>query len=57
MAVRRTVAVCEVFDDDGQQIPLRDVARRVRKAADWLGEGILRRSVPLPGSMRLQAVG
>ena len=47
----------EVFNDDYQQIPLPDVARRARKAADWLGEGILRRSVPLPGSMRLQAVG
>ena len=47
----------EVFNDDYQQIPLPDVARRARKAADWLGEGILRRSVPLPGLMRLQAVG
>ena len=47
----------EVFNDDYQQIPLPDVARRARKAADWLGEGILRRSVPLPGAMRLQPVG
>ncbi|HEY8976943.1 MAG TPA: sugar phosphate isomerase/epimerase [Burkholderiaceae bacterium] len=47
----------EVFNDDYQQIPLPDVARRARKAADWLGEGILRRSVPLPGAMRLQVVG
>jgi len=45
----------EVFNDDYQQIPLPDVARRARKAADWLGEGILRRSVPLPGLMRLQS--
>lgn len=45
----------EVFNDDYQQIPLPDVARRARRAADWLGEGILRRSVPLPGAMRLQA--
>ncbi len=44
----------EVFNDDYQQIPLPDVARRARKAADWLGEGILRRSVPLPGLMRLR---
>jgi len=44
----------EVFNDDYQQIPLPDVARRARKAADWLGEGVLRRSVPLPGLMRLQ---
>ena len=47
----------EVFNDDYQQIPLPDVARRARKAADWLGEGILRRSVPMPGLMRLQALG
>jgi sugar phosphate isomerase/epimerase len=47
----------EVFNDDYQQIPLPDVARRARKAADWLGEGILRRSVPLPGAMRLQVAG
>ena len=47
----------EVFNDDYQQIPLPDVARRARKAADWLGEGILRRSVPLPGAMRLQTAG
>ena len=47
----------EVFNDDYQQIPLPDVARRARKAADWLGEGILRRSVPLPGRMRLQGAG
>ncbi len=34
-----------------------DVARRARQAADWLGEGILRRSAPLPGLIWLQAVG
>ena len=47
----------EVFNDDYRQIPLPDVARRARRAADWLGEGILRRSVPLPGAMRLQTAG
>jgi sugar phosphate isomerase/epimerase len=46
----------EVFNDDYQQIPLPDVARRARRAADWLGEGVLRRSVPLPGEMRLRTV-
>jgi sugar phosphate isomerase/epimerase len=45
----------EVFNDDYQQIPLPDVARRARRAADWLGEGILRRSVPLPGRMKLHS--
>ena len=44
----------EVFNDDYQQIPAADVARRARRAAWWLGEDILRRSVPLPGQMRLR---
>jgi len=44
----------EVFNDDYQQIPLADVARRAHRSAQWLGEDILRRSVPLPGQMRLQ---
>jgi sugar phosphate isomerase/epimerase len=44
----------EVFNDDYQQIPPADVARRARRAAWWLGEDILRRSVPLPGQMRLR---
>lgn len=45
----------EVFNDDYQQISLPDVARRARRAANWLGEDILRRSVPLPGRMPLRA--
>jgi sugar phosphate isomerase/epimerase len=45
----------EVFNDDYTQMPLADVARRARRSADWLGEDILRRSVPLPGRMRLRA--
>ena len=43
----------EVFNDDYQQIALADVARRARRSAHWLGEDVLRRSVPLPGRMRL----
>ena len=44
----------EVFNDDYQQLPLGTVARRARQSALWLGEGVLRRSVPLPNQMRLQ---
>ena len=44
----------EVFNDDYQQIAPAVVARRARQAANWLGEDILRRSVPLPGLMRLR---
>lgn len=44
----------EVFNDDYQQIPLPVVAERARRAALWLGEDVLRRSVPLPNQMRLR---
>ena len=45
----------EVFNDDYQQMPLPVVAQRARKAAEWLGEDVLRRSVPLPGKLRLRS--
>lgn len=45
----------EVFNDDYQQLPLPYVAERARKSAIWLAEGVLRRSVPLPGRMRLRS--
>ena len=44
----------EVFNDDYQQIPLPVVAQRARRSALWLGEEVLRRSVPLPNQMRLK---
>ena len=44
----------EVFNDDYQQMPPITVARRAWKSAVWLQEGVLRRSVPLPGQMRLR---
>lgn len=44
----------EVFNDDYQQMPLATVARRARNSALWLGESVLRRSVPLPNQMRLR---
>jgi sugar phosphate isomerase/epimerase len=44
----------EVFNDDYQQIPLQTVAQRARRSALWLGESVLRRSVPLPNRMRLK---
>jgi 4-hydroxyphenylpyruvate dioxygenase len=42
-----------VFNDDYQQLPLPVVAERARRAAVWLSEDVLRRTVPLPGQMRL----
>jgi sugar phosphate isomerase/epimerase len=46
----------EVFNDDYQQMPLPLVAQRARRSAEWLGEEVLRRSVPLPNRMRLKAL-
>ncbi|MEY2653085.1 MAG: hypothetical protein RLZZ524_112 [Pseudomonadota bacterium] len=44
----------EVFNDDYQQLPLPLVAQRAHRSAQWLGEEVLRRSVPLPGRMTLR---
>ena len=44
----------EVFNDDYQQMLPPTVAQRAYRSALWLGEDVLRRSVPLPGSMRLK---
>ena len=44
----------EVFNDDYQQMPLATVAERARRSAQWLGEDVLRRSVPLPNQIRLK---
>ncbi|MFC3685383.1 sugar phosphate isomerase/epimerase family protein [Hydrogenophaga luteola] len=44
----------EVFNDDYQQMPLPMVAERGKRAALWLAEDVLRRSVPLPNQMRLK---
>lgn len=47
----------EVCNDDYKQLPLALVAQRARAASEWLGEEVLRRSVPLPGRMRLRPTG
>jgi sugar phosphate isomerase/epimerase len=44
----------EVFNDDYQQLPLPMVCARARASANWLGEQVLRRAVPLPGRLRLR---
>jgi len=44
----------EVFNDDYQQLPLPVVAQRAWRSALWLGEDVLRRSVPLPNQIRLK---
>lgn len=44
----------EVFNDDYQQLPLPTVAQRAWRSALWLGEDVLRRSMPLPNQIRLK---
>lgn len=44
----------EVFNDDYQQLPLPTVAERARRAAVWLAEDVLGRSIPFQGSTPLQ---
>jgi hypothetical protein len=38
-------------------MPPATVAQRARRSAIWLGEDVLRRSVPLPNQIRLRARG
>jgi hypothetical protein len=45
----------EVFNDDYVQMPLDFVAKRALRWATWLGQDVLRRSVPLPGQLRLRS--
>lgn len=46
----------EVFNDDYQQLPLNIVAARAKRCALWLGEDVLKRSVPLPNQIRLKQI-
>jgi hypothetical protein len=43
-----------VFNDDYQQLPLPVVAARAARSAEWLGETVLRRAVPLPNQLPQQ---
>ncbi|MGE5184755.1 MAG: sugar phosphate isomerase/epimerase family protein [Acidobacteriota bacterium] len=44
----------DVYNDDYLQLPPEVVADRARRAADWLGETVLRRALPVPNMERLQ---
>ena len=44
----------DVYNDDYLQISPEDVAVRARQAAEWLGETVLRRALPVPNMDRLQ---
>jgi len=44
----------DVYNDDYLQMPPEVVAERARRAADWLGETVLRRALPVPNMERLR---
>ena len=46
----------EVFNDDYVQLKPAFVASRARRAAEWLGEEVLERAVPLPTELRHAAI-
>ena len=43
----------DVYNTDYLQMPPEEIATRARKAADWLGETVLRRTLPVPNIERL----
>jgi sugar phosphate isomerase/epimerase len=44
----------DVYNDDYLQMPPETVAGRAQRAAEWLGETVLRRALPIPNMERLQ---
>jgi sugar phosphate isomerase/epimerase len=44
----------DVYNDDYLQLPPGVVAQRARRAAEWLGESVLRRALPVPNLERLR---
>ncbi len=44
----------DVYNDDYLQMPAEAVAARAQRAADWLGETVLRRALPVPNMERLR---
>src|SRR5580765_6350297 len=44
----------DVYNDDYLQMPPETVAARAQRAAEWLGETVLRRALPIPNMERLQ---
>ncbi len=46
----------DVYNSDYLQMPSEVIADRARRAADWLGETVLRRTLPVPNMERLRQV-
>jgi sugar phosphate isomerase/epimerase len=47
----------DVYNDDYLQMPPEAVAGRAQRAAEWLGETVLRRALPIPNMDRLRRAG
>ena len=45
----------DVYNSDYLQIPAETIADRARRAAEWLGETVLRRTLPVPNMERLRS--
>ena len=46
----------DVYNDDYLKLPAETVADRARRAADWMGETVLRRALPVPNVERMRSV-
>ena len=44
----------DVYNDDYLQMPAETVAERARRSAEWLGETVLRRALPVPNVERMR---
>lgn len=44
----------DVYNSDYLQMPAEPIAERARCAAEWLGESVLRRTIPVPDMRRLK---
>ena len=44
----------DVYNSDYLQMPAEVIADRARRSADWLGESVLRRTLPVPNMERLR---
>jgi sugar phosphate isomerase/epimerase len=44
----------DVYNDDYLQMPPETVSARAKHAAEWLGETVLRRALPIPNMQRLR---
>jgi sugar phosphate isomerase/epimerase len=45
----------DVYNTDYLQMPAETIAGRAQRAAEWLGETVLRRALPVPNTERLRA--